>query len=133
MPEEDDVEFIILEPTEADEFQPPSYGKPGIILVKVMTPLYEKEHSWQSDWEYEILDADEDSGVFWINEGTGYDWWLDAHCQFKSPGTYLIKNVVGYYYRGTWGFDDDDESWVFDEPILVSDNIEILKDLEGKE
>ncbi|MER9496303.1 hypothetical protein NKI86_31565, partial [Mesorhizobium sp. M0320] len=57
------------------------------------------------------LDYDGDTSVFWINEGTGFDYWLDGHFDLPGPGRYLISDVTGHYHRGDWGFTEDEEEW----------------------
>lgn len=91
-----------------DEDKLPHYGDPGRILVDV-----HKESDSFTKLGYDILDYDRDSGVYWINEGVGFEYWLEGHVDFPRPGRYLIEDIRGRYYRGTWGFDDDDEEWEY--------------------
>lgn len=112
MPEESGLFEIADDITISDdEYQLPSYSTPGRILVEIysvscwLRPLYR--------YEIEVLDYDGDSSVFWINEGVGFDWWFEDEVDLELPGVYVIEGIVGYYHRGAWGFDDDEEEWAF--------------------
>ena len=86
----------------------PSYSDPGRILVNVIGEGKERE--------FEVLDYEEDSGVFWINEGVGFDWWLEHYGpEYPTPGLYVIENIKGEYTRGGWTTDDN-EDWEYDQP-----------------
>jgi hypothetical protein len=89
----------------------PAYGTPGRILVRIHDIIASGTYRYEA----EVLDYDADSGVFWINEGVGFDYWLDTHVEeITEPGIYVIEGVKGAYIRGTWGLDDDDEEWEFE-------------------
>jgi hypothetical protein len=93
-----------------DDYLPPPYGKPGWLLVEVGERL-PKDNGYKH--EYEVHDFDPDSGVFWIREGVGFDYWLNDMCDFPAPGFYVIEGIRGSYIKGDWGFTDDDEEWEF--------------------
>jgi hypothetical protein len=86
----------------------PRYETPGSILVEVFGE--------GEDREFEVQDWDENTSVFWISEGAGFDWWLEQHVEFPAPGLYLIENIRGEYIRGEWGYSEDEENWYYDDP-----------------
>lgn len=91
-----------------DDYQLPKYSDPGRILVEI----YAVPGDYYR-YDIEVLDYDFDSSVFWIVEGTGFDWWFDENIDLDLPGFYVIEGITGRYFKGTWGFDDDDEEWEF--------------------
>lgn len=97
--------------SEPDEDLLPRYKDPGRILVEIYS--VSSEHRPIYRYELEVLDYDSDSSVFWIQEGVGFAWWFDKYVDLDSPGFYVIEGITGTYYKGTWGFDDDDEEWEF--------------------
>ena len=91
-----------------DEQRPPSYSDPGRILFSWFpTPLEGRDHRA----EVEVLDYDHDSCLCWMQEGVGIEYWLRDKMDLELEGTFVIDEVTGHYYRGTWGYDDDDEEW----------------------
>ncbi len=90
----------------SEDFELPKYSDIGRALVRVTN-----DGGSFGKFSYEVIDSD--GCTFWINEGVGFDYWLEHEVVFDSPGVYLIEGIVGHYYRGTWGFDDDDETWEF--------------------
>jgi hypothetical protein len=90
--------------------EPPSYDDPGRILVRYWGELggpYQK-------YECEVFDYDSNSSVFYIQEGIGFDYWLDQHAEFTEPGHYVIEGITGHYSRGDYyeGWDAN-ETWEF--------------------
>lgn len=93
-----------------ESFEPPLYSKPGKLIVKVgPTDSTVYKHN------YEVLYYEEDTSVFWINEGMGFDHWFDTYCAFEEPGTYLVEGIIGHYYRGDGWATDDDETWEYSQ------------------
>ena len=93
-------------------FEPPPYGVPGSMLVQVLSI---EPNSWgDRDLEIEVLDYDQDSSLFWLHEGLGFEWWLKDREEIDAPGWWVVEDVVGTYHRGdwTWG-EDDDETWEY--------------------
>lgn len=88
-----------------EDVELPSYRAPGWLLVVVepTTGTYA--------WDYDVLGYDGGSSVFWISEGTGFDYWLDQYVEFPGPGTYLLTGIVGEYVRGDGWETDDYEDW----------------------
>jgi hypothetical protein len=97
-----------------EEWKPPPYGKPGRILVQV-TDI--GDPYLKPEFEYEILDYDSDTSVFWLNEGGMFDYTFDTQGLFIREGRFLIERAVGTYYRGDGWTTDDDESWEFSKPV----------------
>lgn len=89
----------------------PSYKTPGRILVRI-GPSETKTYNH----EYDVLDYDSDSAVFWINEGTGFEYWLD-NVEFPcAEGVFVIEGITGEYIRGRgWlngeVYEEDDEEF----------------------
>lgn len=101
---------LLISPEEPllEEFELPNYSDIGNILFRVVW-VYEDR-----SLELEILDYD--GSVFWINEGTGADYWLQENFgpeDISDPDLYVVEGITGYYHRGCWGFDDDWEEWSF--------------------
>lgn len=96
-----------------EEFKPPDYKTPGRILVRI-GPSETKVYNH----EYDVLDYDGDSSVFWINEGQGFDYWLD-NVDFPAPeGVFVIEGITGEYIRGRGWLngevcEEDDEEFEF--------------------
>ncbi len=109
------TDLIEILPSEVDAPEYPSYDKVGRILVTV-SPT----DSTVYNHEYDVHDFDHDSSVFHINEGVGFDYWLDG-LDFPTPGTYVVEGITGEYIRGNWSWgEDDDESWDFKEIRLAT-------------
>lgn len=106
-------------------FKLPSYGAPGRILVRVERPfLFKDEH----DWDYDVLDWDRDSSVFWVEEGIGSDYFLADVCVFTDPGVYVVEGITGRYIRGDGPYAEDTEDWFY-ESIRKATKEEIEKEL----
>jgi hypothetical protein len=88
---------------------PPSIKKLGRILVEICGPCATPSYKW----EYEVIDCDSDSSVFWINEGVGFEYWLDQHVDFGGPGVYVVQGISGSWIRGDGWTTEDDEEWEF--------------------
>lgn len=97
-----------------DSYEPPSGDVPGHLLVRVGPLLGGKQIHRR---EYEILDEDLETSVFWMHEGVGVEEWLDE-IDFPSAGTYYIGNIVVYWSRGLYG-GESDEDWEHDEPVRL--------------
>jgi hypothetical protein len=108
-------EITLLADTE-EEFEYPRYSDPGRILVCIEPPDTDVYRFY-----YEVLDYDGDSCVFFIQEGTGFEYWLDDYLDIEQPGIYVIEGITGSYIRGEWGFTDDDEEWDFESVRYASD------------
>jgi hypothetical protein len=90
----------------------PRYETPGRILVCLWPP-----DTKYYEYEVDVLDWDQDSCVFWINEGVGFDWWFSHHVALElpeSPGYFVLEGIKGYFYTH-WGPNgrEDDEEWEF--------------------
>lgn len=100
----------------AEEYSLPKYSDPGRILVRIDHVYTDKDrpHGWVR-YELEVLDYDSDSSVCWIQEGVGFDDWLNDHCDFPKKGLYVVEGITGTYHRGNWSWgDDDSEDWEFE-------------------
>ncbi len=89
------------------EWDLPPYSTPGCLLVEVIGA-----DEMSGKWMYEVLGYDDNIAVFWINEGVGFDRWLDGHMDFPVPGIYLIEGISGEYVKGHW-MTDDLEEWAY--------------------
>ena len=111
------MEFTIIdEDGDQNHYEPPSYGIPGRLLIRVYDT--NEEPSDGINWEYTVIDYDGDSSIFWLNEHGMFDWYLED-IDFTEPGAYYFEKVVGYYTKGDWGFTEDEEEWKFSDPIRV--------------
>ncbi len=99
---------VVIEEDTPEGGEPPSYDTPGRILVHFLGTTGDQF----SKYECEVLDYDVESSVFYINEGVGFDYWLDNHAEFTEPGYYVIEGITGQYIKGDWSWrEDDDETW----------------------
>lgn len=86
-----------------DDWEPPAYSKRGDAIIDIL-----------EGGDVEVVDYDPDSSIFWIEEGEGWDFWVDDNCGSLAPGRYLISGIRGTYHLGDyWGSVDDDVSWGF--------------------
>jgi hypothetical protein len=116
----------ILDITITETSKLPKYSDEGRILFEVLSIDPDSKYSKYSKYEIEVIDWDEDSSVFWIREGVGFDYFINERYNFTEPGFYLIENIYGEYYKGDWGYDEDTEEWYSDEPIKLNNRIEEL-------
>lgn len=101
------------------EYQLPAYGDKGWVMIEILqqfSPEEQKEHHLP---RYEIGGTayDIENSPYWINEGVGVEYWardMIPDGAFEGAGWYVFEGVRGQYYKGTFGFDDDDEEWEFD-------------------
>ncbi|MGI9492968.1 MAG: hypothetical protein ACR2QF_11275 [Geminicoccaceae bacterium] len=114
------VDLMTFVPTEPeDDINWPKYSDEGFIVVEILGPC----ETGVYNWEYEVQEYDELSCVLYINEGTGFEWWLDNHCEFPGPGKYRIEGIKGEYIRGDRSYgEDDDEHWEFGKIIRLGDH-----------
>lgn len=107
-----------------DDEKLPSYRDPGVIFFRLLN------HNLPGDtykFEAEIIDYTGSS--FWIQEGEGFDYWLDHHFtpeEMPEPGLYIIENVIGVVHRGDGWTTDDDVDWEFD-PVRRATPDEVAK------
>lgn len=106
-------EKIELKPLD-DDWEPPSYNEKGSILVHV-GPVYLLQG--MATREYEVIDHD--GCTFWIEEGEGFDYWLDQIDWPERGGYFYITNITGRYHRGDGYSTDDDVDWDYDPPRRV--------------
>jgi hypothetical protein len=94
-----------------EEYKPPAYGTPGWVLVQVV-----EVNPPGSVYRYTIEESavDTEHSPYWIQEGVGIDFWLD-HCgpDDLTVGWWVFECVVGTYFKGEWGYTDDDEDWEY--------------------
>jgi hypothetical protein len=102
--------------TEVDEDDhPPGYGTVGWVLVEILGCGGSKVYRYDID-EFQV---DGEASTFWINEGVGGNYWIDAYApDHLKPGWYAFENVVGTYHLGAgWitgdRYDEDDEEWEY--------------------
>lgn len=110
-----DITIEISEHT-VEDYEYPSYVLIGWILVRVgpsETGTY--RHF------YEVLDYDTGTSVFYIQEGTGFDYWLDEYCEFPEPGIYMIEGIVGHYTSPIYGWVEADEDWEYSKIRLATE------------
>lgn len=100
-----------LDPDAADAWEPPAYGTKGWVLVEVLE-VFDKRQPYR----FELGDyaVDDDASTFWIKEGVGMEFWLDAHAPDEfDVGWWVFEDVVGTYHRGDGWMTDDDETWEY--------------------
>ncbi len=95
----------------------PAYSEVGKILVEVLSVSVNPDEKW---YKYETEVHYHDGSTYWINEGTGFEFWFNEQIVFPCAGWYMITDIKGEYIRGDWGFTDDDEDWEFGEVRLAT-------------
>lgn len=110
-------EFSIL-PDESTNRTLPGYGVPGFIEFEILhtDPIQGPGYKY----EIEVLKADLSSSVYWIQEGVGFDGFIDDHVDLELPGKYRIEGITGKYYRGYNQYGEDDyEEWDFERILRI--------------
>ncbi|MDE4297149.1 hypothetical protein PXK56_18350 [Phaeobacter gallaeciensis] len=97
-----------------EDFELPSYGTPGWVLVEILGPGATDVYRYETD-NYAVS---EEASTFWITEGVGIDYWLDMMAPNLAPGWWVFENVVGTYIRGQGWIsgeicEEDDEEWEY--------------------
>ena len=122
-----DLTDEITTPAEIEDYEPPSIAKPGWILAEILSIDYDAHR--QLEHEIEVLAYDDGRAVFWINEGVGFDWFIDetvgprflaTDALIMTPGIYLIENVRGKWILGDGWITEDSEEWEFNAPRLAT-------------
>jgi hypothetical protein len=107
---------IISKDEPEEEYELPAYSDRGDILVEVISINEKVPEFYHDHYETEVHYYDTESSLMWLNEGIGIDYWINtSDVSFPAPGWYVIEDVYGEYYRGTYGVDDDDEEWYHGE------------------
>lgn len=106
---------------EEDDYDLPSYSEYGKIIVEILGKI---DVSWHPKWEWEIDRYTYEGSAFWINEGMGIDYFVNSHILDDIPheGIWVIDNIKGAYFKGEWGFTDDDEEWEWGEIRLATED-----------
>lgn len=103
------AELIFTEPEE-EENKLPSYRDRDWLLVHILHdgtggyPLTVEEHAYGYGC------------AFWIQEGTGFDFWIDQFFTTLTlaEGWWVIEGITGDYIRGDGWMTDNDEDWSFE-------------------
>jgi hypothetical protein len=99
-----------FQPIDEEHYEPPPGTAPGRILVRVLG-----QNDRYPRWETEVLDYDNDTAVFWINEGVGFEYFFDARIDFPGEGVWVINDITVSWTRGDGWSTDDDEDWDWGE------------------
>lgn len=105
-----DISLDDFEVMDDNDYELPSYSEVGSITVEILGKI---DISYHPKWEWEIDRYSYDGSAFWINEGMGIDYFINGFVGDDIPheGIWTIEGIVGHYYKGEWGFTDDDEDW----------------------
>lgn len=105
--------MIDFDEIEEAKYEPPAYGTPGWVLVEIVEV---NEPGSIYRFTIEECAVDTENSTFWIQEGTGVEYWVDSHAPDDlTEGWWVFEGVVGHYYRGDGWMEDDDEEWYFDK------------------
>jgi len=115
------TEITVDDSGKEDEYDLPSYGEYGKIIVEVLGKIDTTFNHCK--WEWEIDRYTYEGSAFWINEGMGMDYFINSYILEDIPheGIWVIDNIKGYYHKGDWGFTDDDEEWEWGEVRLATE------------
>lgn len=104
------MSIIDMTAEQADEYELPSYGEYGKIIVEILGKV---DSMWHPGWQWEIDRYTYEGSAFWINEGIGIDYFINDYIRedIPGPGIWVIDDIKGEYIKGDWGFTDDDEDW----------------------
>ena len=102
------TECIDVDP---DDYVLPSYSTAGRILVHALGLAHPYESGLDNVYRFSTEVLDHDGCAFWIQEGEGFDYWLDNVDELEVPGYYVIEGIVGTYHRGDWWTTDDYVVW----------------------
>lgn len=98
------------------EYTPPLLSDRGCILVEVVD-VDLKEQAYLSRFTIENTQYDTESSVFWIVEEVGIQYWMEQRLDethVPGPGWYVIEGIYGTFYKGDWGYTEDEIEWEFD-------------------
>ena len=86
------------------------HGDPNLARIcRVIAGDEARHEAFYTRMMAEVLDHD--GCAFWIQEGEGFDYWLDNVDELEVPGYYVIEGIVGTYHRGDWWTTDDYVVW----------------------
>lgn len=109
------LDGLIITAVETDpkeeECSYPSYKDPGRILVVSHGPAPPYPSGQPNVYRFSTEVLGHDGCAFWIQEGEGFDYWLDQVDEMEVPGTYVIEGIIGHYMRGDGWTTDDDVDW----------------------
>jgi len=92
----------------------PSIRTKGRVLVNVGPSVSGGPSSYKH--EYEVIYEDDETSIFWIKEGVGWDYWFDAHIDFPTEGGwFIVSGICGHFLPGDGWMIDNDEEWEWDE------------------
>lgn len=107
------AELIAMPEREEPDY--PKYSDPGEIVLQLYGPAEPYASGAPSVYRWSFDMIDHDGCTFWIQEGEGFEYWVDQ-LDFPHPGYWVIPNITGTYHRGEWGFTDDDVDWDHEDP-----------------
>lgn len=96
------TEFTFVPESEHDT---PSLKDVGRILVEVTA----RDDTRYYRFNYAVHEYE--GSAFWIQEGQGFDYFLDEETEITGPGWYVLEGIIGTYTRGDGWEIDDDEDW----------------------
>jgi hypothetical protein len=95
-----------------DEFRPPDYATPGRLVFEITSVVPDPHDCYWPGYQVEDVDWDPATSLFWVNEGVGFDWFVNRYVDQKlAVGFWVVEDVVGTYIRGDGWMTDDDEEW----------------------
>lgn len=101
----------IAELPEEEEPELPSLKDPGRILVRAFGLSDPYPDGSPNVYRLNVEVLDHDGCTHWIQEGEGFDHFLDSFDELEKPGVYVIEGIVGTYHRGDGYATDDDVEW----------------------
>lgn len=115
------MQLKILQDEDSEEYKMPHRSKKGWIEFEIYH-VYVNPISYVK-YELDVIDADLDSAVAWINEGVGIDYFINEYIDLALPGKYRVEGVTCEYYRGyrsDYFFgEDDDEEYFFERVMRI--------------
>ncbi len=94
---------------------------PGRLLVDVLSPNESRAYRW----DIEVVDY-EGEGCERVQEGVGFDYFIDGLEDIDGVGRWLIEGIVSTYYPASGWFDEADEDIEVENVSRVAGDYELV-------
>lgn len=107
---------------------------PGRILLESFGPTGPPSRYYK--YEVEALDFDPQAATEWIQEGIGFDYFVQEYTDedLSQPGIYLFEGVTVdfsvWYVEGWRHLKEVDENWEYSRCVRLARRFETLEELD---